>query len=276
MANICRSGTNILCPDSRVSVYAYFPEFGRHRKYARLDGSKEEYPGGTKNGQAGWDIAIEIKNLHDLAEKLTSGVFRLKKGFWGPWVDDTDRPIKRGEIYRLALHCHGKPGESHVNGTTNPGLTASTRIENKPVLSLANLKAFRDDLVTIGLYTNGGSTILFLSCYTGAKLKFNGSQLSGGHDLLKELSRIWPGRTVVAFNSMSWRWPPDMLAGPAINNEQYCGTRDTDNLNEPHAVNEDDLRIMWRDLQKLPWRSECSPHSVIAKDGRIEKQAKGD
>jgi hypothetical protein len=237
-----------------ISVWAYHADFGALCRDTKLDDSTgNRYPSGTAQGQAGWDVAIKFNNLHELAAKLSQGV-PMPTAFCGNWFQDCD-PIRRGEITRLTIMAHGLQGQLAVSGRYV-----------EPKLESSNIRLFRDDLHTIGLMTpQSDATILLMGCLAGG-----GAQ---GTRLLSALSGVWPGRMVVGFSTVGYRYPGAMKRrGEAC---EFPGMRDTDATDEIFA-NPPRWDRMWSDFVQMPWASETSLHSKVVRDGVVLRYPAGE
>src|SRR5260370_24957789 len=98
--------------------------------------------------------------------------------------------MRRGEVKRIEIVANGLGGEIIIDG------------EGKPPLTVKNISDFHDDLHNIGLFTDKGSTILFMGCLA--------AQGAEGTALLQTASRIWPGRTIVGVTTLGYRHPGAM------------------------------------------------------------------
>jgi hypothetical protein len=95
---------------------------------------------------------------------------------------------------------------------------------------------------------------------------------TAGSELLIELSKIWPGRRVVAFETtMAYGWDRGRKS-------EFCGEvgyRDTNSPDECYGDRESCERQRyqpdWNNLDKLPWGSEHSTHAKVVQDGKILK-----
>jgi len=232
-----------------ISLWAYHQGFGTICRDARLGGgdkSKLGYPEGTGQGQAGWQMAVKFANARDLANQLMAGL-KTPAFFCGNWVRDCD-PIQRGEIKRLAILAHGLMGEVLINGP------------DKLPLNVKNISDFHDDLSNIGLFTDKGSTILFMGCLA--------AQGPRGTELLQAVSGIWPGRNIVGFTTLGYRHPGAMARSGGACEE--VGMRDTDSITSMlpgQSLKEFDP--YWSDFSKLPWASETSPHAKVVLNGVV-------
>ncbi len=169
----------IVCSDARLRDHEGFHPFG-----APVTTHDQVY------GQAGWDVGVVFTSLHDLADKLV----RLRVPDFLPGAG---RTIRHGELTRLAIVCHGAPGELFINGLNHQreSLTPE-RIYGRP---------HQPDLQRIGLLTpnDGTGVIYFMSC--------NAGQGTAGTNLLVALSRAFPNRRVVAFATPGYQPAGRML-----------------------------------------------------------------
>ena len=207
---------------------------------ARLRGgnvTSVSYPSGKSYGQAGWEIGIVFKSLADLAKQL---------------YDKPVSSIKRGQIDRLGIHLHGLPGQLFFEGQDR----------KKRALKVQNIRQYHKDLHKIGLSTSPNATILLVGCLAGAGWD--------GKVLLENLSKIWVGRKVVAFTTIGFVSGGDQLR-PGSGGCTEPGMRDTKNTSPMLGWAEQQKAIgpLWKDLNRLPWASEKSPHAKVAINGSI-------
>jgi hypothetical protein len=238
-----------------VNLWAYHADFATLCRSAELDdGSGLSYPRGNRQGQAGWHVTVRFTSLADLATRLHD--LPMPAEFCGNWFQDCD-PLRRGEILRLAILAHGdQGGQLAVEGrASSVRLTADT------------VREHRADLHAIGLFTRrSGSTILLMGCLAG--------QGPEGTRLLRQLSRVWPGRRVVGFSTVGYRHPGEMKRrGDAC---ELPGMRDTDAPAYAFAADTRRLDAMWTDFARMPWASESSTHAKVVRDGRIERCPDGE
>jgi len=204
-----------VCPDARLRDAA----------------PKMAYPGGSTKGQSGWDVGLHFKSLNDLAAQV-------------------EKKFRRGEITRLAIHCHGLPGQFFPSGEKNKGQAISAR----------SVLWFKTDLVRIGLRTDVRATIMIAGCLAGLG--------KSGTDLLKELSRhAWPDRKIVAFTTIGFAWGGEQMRDKGCTEP---GMRDTNNISRALDRSlENRVRKLWPNLKKLPWASETSPHAKVVRNGVV-------
>jgi len=238
-----------------INVWAFSTDFGSLCRNAQLDESTGvSYPSGSTQGQAGWHVAVPFATLAELASKLAAGLPMPAK-FCGNYWDDCD-PIQRGEVVRLAICAHGDQG----------GRVAVDGKNHRPFLEASTITSYHASLHTIGLYTREqGSTILMMGCLAG--------QGSGGTELLKGLSRVWPGREVVGFSTVGYRHPGEMKRrGEAC---EMPGMRDTDATDYLYA-NPPRWDRQWSDFAAMPWASEASTHAKVVVNGRVTRCPPGE
>jgi hypothetical protein len=239
-------------------------------------------------GQGGWDMGMNFSTLDDLVAQLTGGAQipdwveddeREASGCSaGLWIRDTLFPrrlpgfiqrcagpirnVQRGEIRRLALHAHGRPGELLIDGANQPGITAE------------RLTYFRARLGHLFEFTTYDAVVLFMGCTAG--------QADAGTSLLRRLSEVWSARTFVAFTTVG------VSAGRAMHRsgrgiESNVGMRDspyaeghvdgydytdtpaTDEHGHPVVRNGHPIS----EWEHLPWASETSPHAKVIRNGVI-------
>lgn len=238
-----------------LAIWAHAPDVPTEVCFDARVGGKSgapAYPGGVPKGQGGWDIGIRFSNLSDLADKLFRHPIATPRHLCGNWISDCP-PIERGHVKRLAINVHGNPGMLYVNSQKNPALTPD------------NIANFHKDLHDIGLSTDQGSVILLMGCLAG--------QGREGTRLLQALSRVWPGRQIVAFSTIGFSSGGDMLRSGEFCTEP--GMRDTDNTNPSLSweMQQRDYGPLWKNLERLPWASEESPHAKVVRDGTILRGA---
>jgi hypothetical protein len=232
-----------------INVWAYSADFGTLCRNAKLDTSTGlSYPSGDTHGQAGWDVAVRFSTLDELAKKLSDGL-PMPRQFCGQRFKDCE-PIARGEISRLAIMAHGDHG----------GKVAVNGKDSSTFLTADNVASFHNSLHTIGLYTRDKSTILLTSCIAG--------QGENGTRLLKALSGVWPGRSVVGFATIGYRHPGAMSrSGDAC---ELPGMRDTD-APDPLFASGPRFDRLWGDFEKMPWASEKSINAKVVLNGVVQR-----
>jgi len=217
---------------------------------ARLRGGKSsgvDYPKGTTYGQAGWEFGFRFDSLADLANKLYLKPLETPSHV---------APIRKGSVSRLGIHAHGLPGAIFFEGQD----------KKKDALTMKTLMRFESHLRNIGLSTSQDATILFVGCLAG--------QGWPGRELLEALSKVWPGRKVVAFTTIGF-----VSGGDQKRPGESCtepGMRDTDNSSGVlgWAAQQSAYDSIWKNLQKLPWASETSTHAKVAFNGKIIRKPK--
>ena len=196
-----------------------------------------EYPEGSPHGQAGWDIGLRFEDLKDLAKKL-GGVKKTN-----------------GAIGRLAIHAHGQ-----MNGV----LYVEGAAREKNALTPESLQVNKEALNVIGSCIPAGGIVLLMGCIAGLG--------PGGSRLVKGLSKLWPGISVVAFTTIGYVNTADMLRKSRCTEPGMRDTRSS-NPTDP-ATQERVYKAQWNDLRKLPWQSEKSDSAKIAVNGAITKGSK--
>ncbi len=217
---------------------------------ARLRGgqsSSVSYPKGATYGQAGWEFGFRFDSLADLANKL----------YLKPLKMPSHLPaLRKGSVSRLGIHAHGLPGAVFFEGQN----------KKKDALTMKSLMRFNSHLRNVGASTAQDATILFVGCLAGKGWE--------GRQLLEALSKVWPGRKVVAFTTIGF-----VSGGDQMRPGERCtepGMRDTDNTSPvlSWADQQKAYGPIWKDLQKLPWASETSPHAKVAFNGKIIRKPK--
>ncbi len=202
----------------------------------------------TIHGQAGWDLGVQFQNCHDLAAKLR---------------DKSDD--KAALIKRLAINCHGYPGEFYINGK-----------DRTPLKSDNIMTDFGADLTLIKASTDLSAVILLVGCLSGRGPL--------GTKLVEALSGFFKYRTIVAFATVGYDGSSAQMR-PASGRgtfEGVCtepGSRDTDNEipsggdsrleYKRYFEKDNDGKSPWNDLAVLPWSSETSPHAKVAVNGKV-------
>lgn len=194
-------------------------------------------------GQAGWQIGVNFRDLADLARQLKT--LPLPS-----YLPGGGRPIRHGEIQRLAIHAHGAAGTIFINGQ-----------DDARTLTAQTVNANHAHLHEIGLMTpdspSNPAVILFVGCLAGGT--------RSGTELLIALSRVWPNRKVVAFATLGYA-----PGGRMLRSGQGCsepGMRDTNALYPGEA--DANVGRYWEDLASWPWASESSARAKVALNGAI-------
>lgn len=225
-------------------------EDARLREADKKTLSKLQWPEGLSRGQAGWHIGVNWVTFDSLLQLLNN----LKL----PDYLGAGR-LRSGEITRLAINAHGLPGDIRINGRSNKAgrLTAAALVPE--------WSDVRNQCLSLEKLLAPDATVLFMGCLAGF-----GSE---GSALLKALSNLWPGRTVVMFWSIGYQ-----LSAAMLRDSNLCeaGMRDTRQVNlsvtvPGKAMNdfEEEMRLSWDDFKKLPWASHVSQTSRVAKNGQI-------
>ena len=231
------------CPDARL------------RENGSL--SKRSYPDGTAKGQAGWDWGINFNHLGNLVTQLT--VYPTPSRLCGNLILDCPE-VQPGQVIRLAIGAHGTPGEFEIDGKGKKPLTAER---------IRRIKPLRNLLKEIGNVLSDDAVVLLMGCNVGA-----GTQ---GSDLLIELSKMWPNRKVVGFTRvMTFGWGR-LRRGHQCSEPGYRDTNYTEECPGLYAEQIEKCELGrygtdWKDLTKLPWGSEFSPHAKVAQNGKILKK----
>jgi len=93
-----------------------------------------------------------------------------------------------------------------------------------------------------------------------------------GAQLIIELSKLWSGRKVVAFQVIGYAWGGEMLRPGAKCTEP--GMRATWETHEAlDRRQEEAIRKRWNDLEKLPWAWEGHYAAKVAQNGKLIKDA---
>jgi hypothetical protein len=212
-------------------------------------------PGGgdTSEGQDGWDVGIvPYSNFRQLARALGDGAFALPSRLGGG-------TIQPNQVRRLAIVAHGGDGVFDVDQRTvgNYGIRPDATIS----LTLPRLSAYEQELELIAGALAENSVVYLTGCQL--------VQGQAGEDLLRALSARWPTSWVVGSTTFcattieNWQDKPGTGA-------QYPGIRQSDSKNNPGAATAAcSDPALWRDLNRLPWFSEHSRHSTVARDGNI-------
>ncbi|HJQ68513.1 MAG TPA: DUF4347 domain-containing protein [Blastocatellia bacterium] len=247
--------TQCAAPARKITVWSENIDApGRPCKDARLDDSPASpYPGGTSKGQSGWDMGIIFATLPNLAIQLA--VNPTPSHVCDNLFLDCP-PIARGQLSRLAIVAHGTPGSLEVNR------------RGRAPLSVQEIRGGLIDATLSGIeeLLSSDAVVLLMGC--------NAGKGPLGAELLIELSKRWPGRKVAAFTKVMTH---GFRRGRAGQQCSEAGYRDTDFETEcPLDARTTECEFArygndWDNLNKLPWGSELSPHSKIAKDGVIIK-----
>jgi len=247
-----------------VNVWASHTDFGKVLAEPIQFGREAQYPDGNIKTQAGWHVTLVFSDLADLAAQLDKGV-EVPSSFYPPDVGKRGAPpIRRGEISRFAIMSHGdQGGVALVNGK------AAAQADPAKALTTRTFDTYRPFLGRIGAFTKPTSTILMMGCLAG--------QGEPGTQLLKLLSTLWPGREVVGFRTIGYRFPGEMVK-PGDSPNELPGMKDTE-VDSPlmwqKPGTEDRVRTLWARGQ-LPWASEQSPHAKIVQNNKVIKCPEGE
>jgi hypothetical protein len=263
------------------NVWAYHSEF--EQEYgaqfcadARLHSGRAitAYPDGNVYGQAGWHMAVPFTYPGDLFVQLTT--LELDARYHHQNLRDRGRVIQHGEIHRLAIFVHGGPARAYLEGRSSPPITLAGLEQNADM---------RGDLVEIGRFTAqqqrtavdpltmdrpfpvGADYPPSIIMFVGCRL----AQGDAGSQLLRRLSRLWPNRTVVGFNTYGLRPSSEAARRPGSNCFEP-GMLETHMSDHPsRAVRnryiDDYLEPLPPD--QLPWVSEHSAYAKWARNGEI-------
>jgi hypothetical protein len=200
------------------------------------------------NGQAGWDIGITYSS-----GGFNPGLLQVIKRRCQPFY-----------INKLAINAHGgnskipgTGGEFDVNGIDStkpehppidPPLTVPTIIQFAPMWQF-----FRRVIIDDGI-------LFLMGCLAG-----RGDQ---GTQLLTELSMTLRPRKIVGFTTIGFQdtYKQRREGGDGC---MEPGVRDGD---VPLPDSDEHFTKMWDNLNLLPWESEISPHSKVARNGGIIHQ----
>ncbi len=247
-----------------VNVWASHRDFGKVLAEPVQFGRQKQYPDGDRKTQAGWNVTLVYSDLADLAAQLDKGV-EVPSSFYPPDVGRRGAPpIRRGEINRFAIMSHGdQGGQALLSGRD------AAKEDPSKALTTRTFDTYRPLLGRIGAFTKPTSTILMMGCLAG--------QGEPGTQLLQLLSAVWPGRDVVGFTTIGYRFPGEMMQPGDAPNE-LPGMKDT-GVDSPimwqRPGTEDAVRTQWAKGQ-LPWASEYSKHAKIVRNGKVIKCPEGE
>jgi hypothetical protein len=163
-----------------------------------------------------------------------------------------------GQVTRLAINAHGVSGKVYVGGSPSPEIGVDP-IKERLALKVENLPSMAADLKKIHNATATGSTIYLMGCLAG--------QTPDGTALLMELSKVWPQRRIVAFATVGYQRPDQMLREGEKCTEP--GMRDTLDTYPTAKGAVSPFGKRWNDLNQLPWASETSPGAKVVENGQI-------
>lgn len=187
-------------------------------------------------------------------------------------------PLGDHEILELAINAHGASGVVDIEcRSTSPNNVVPTNT-SIPVLDIDSLGKYRSEFAELDRLlirpedlkacpTEGDAAdtgvLFFMCCMTG--------QISAGTKFLIEVSKLLSGRDIMAIATVGFSdgsgngqmRPGAFMAEP--------GMRDTpDPWPSPtQAIEAQRYAPVWHDLNALPWASRFSPHTKIARDGKI-------
>lgn len=208
-----------------------------------------EWPAGSVKGQAGWHVGLNFATFAGLLKQLQQ--LELPD-FLGK------SRLQSGEIDRLAICAHGNPGDVRING----------RHSETAALTPAALKdgsAMHTDVMSLEKWLAPDATVLFMGCLAGSG--------DPGVALLKRLSTLWPGRTVVMYWSLGYQAPVRMLrkgtkrCEPGMRNTRQLNTSVTVEGTKAFYDFEAEMLKIWDDLAYIPWASHDSLTARSARNG---------
>lgn len=218
----------------------------------------------TSSGQAGWDLGVNFASLTDLATKLST--LQLPEWVLGPfpalnagryYAREPSRHIMHGEIRALAINAHGEHNHLQTSGRSQVGLRPSTLMENL------------GDLITIGRFLAPDATIYLMGCVVVPPDEQQAR-------LLFSLSRWWPGRRVVGYQTVGYQAGGDMTRPAHWGSCAEPGMRDGDQTTLTLTQRERDevYGSRWNRVTVdyrvgLPWATAWSPHAVVVRSRRI-------
>lgn len=236
-------------------------------------------------GQAGWHMGMRWNDFDDLAGQLRRGApvpdwieqqerdnsgCTWVQALYGrpPYVQQCSGPnraVVRGEIHRLALNMHGRPGVLLVDRSAN-----LPNGDPAPGLDVASFPRYQARMQTILEFTTSTAVILFMGCTAGVGRP--------GTELLRRFSAVWPSRTFVAFTTIGVQMPgvmhqnrPGETAGGLEATEP--GMRDS-NVTQPQPNHDYGTTIVvggreMSEWESFPWASDTSPHAKVIRGGQI-------
>jgi hypothetical protein len=233
---------------------------------ARLDGNAEAVD--SAYGQAGWDWGINYgsssrqDNFQHLIEILQGPIPDHICGKW--WA--SCEPLGDGELAELALNCHGYLGEFDIDAhAAGQNLVmgagearAGTTMKADTVSAWGAQFAVLDKLLA-----PDHGVLFFMGCLVGRGIT--------GDDLLMAVSKVLPGRDIMAITTMG---VSTRQTRSGAHGKSEPGMRDTPYGGPADSEKDDDARYPFAKLDDLsatglPWASRMSPHTKVARDGRI-------
>jgi len=219
------------------------------------DPSRQGYPGGTAQGQFGWDVGLAFSNTGELGDKLAQ-VVRSK----GKKID------------RLAIVVHGTPRHVDVDGKIGTGsLSASIPggmtgqqaddQQNSKTFCMQTFDSYAPAWRRVAGNMNAGGIVLFMSCNFG--------QMQIGGDILKKMSKeLFPGVSVVGFINVGIA--PGRIT---VNKCMLPGMKITDATVPSGSEEEEAQRQLL--VRAEPWASETSQQAKVALNGALVKNPEG-
>lgn len=206
----------------------------------------------SAKGQAGWDMGFQFASFSDLSWKLQGA----KPAHLGGGM------IQLHQVSRLAFVAHGAPGVVDVDQSESGDYGVPIPLASRS-LTVNRIGVYNSQLDRIGEALRQNSVVYVASCQAADSKE--------GEELLKMLSKRWPTTTVVGIRTLatvvSGMHKP--LTSPSA---IFAGVRDTRHANgikKPGEIRDYETTEFRNDLNKLPWLSESSPHTTVARDGNI-------
>lgn len=127
-------------------------------------------------------------------------------------------------------------------------------------LEVATLPKYSAQFTDLDKLLHPSGVLFFMCCMTG--------QLAAGTRFLTEVSKLLPGRQVMAIATIGFSGGSGQIRQGKNCDEP--GMRDSAEIS-PVPPNLEFQRFgkIWADMTALPWASSASPHTKIAKDGAI-------
>ena len=154
-------------------------------------------------------------------------------------------------VTRLAIHCHGGPGQVYIDGA------AKTPIDANNIGT-----TFQSKFSSLLMKLTPDATVVLMCCMSG--------QAQPGTDLVIAFSNALPGRTIAAFETIGFA-PGGTVQGRPAASCSEPGMRTTGGLwgSATKGLNDPKYFKDWNDLNALPWASETGKFVKRALNGKI-------
>lgn len=214
--------------------------------------------GSQPDGAIGFDWGIGFNSFADLVNTLTTS--KIPAHTCGNRFTDCP-PLQNGELLELAINAHGAPGRVDIDCHSTRGDLFFEATGEVACLDIDSLSTYSAQFDALNKLLAPEGVLFFMCCLTG--------QLQAGTAFLQAVSKLLPGRDIMAISTIGYSLGDKQMRSSAGCNEP--GMRDTAEVfaSNSQAREEQIFTPIWNDLNELPWAGRSSPHTKVARDGAI-------